>query len=67
MVGFYDVGEVFQNGRSVDGVAHALGAGLRVDISLFSFIERMTLRFDVAKTINASTPVQLWFGIQQAF
>jgi hypothetical protein len=67
LVGFYDVGEVFANGRSVDGVAHALGAGLRVDIALFSFIERATLRFDVAKTINAATPLQFWFGIQQAF
>jgi len=67
MVGFYDVGEVYANGRSVDGVAHALGAGLRVDIALFSFIERATLRFDVAKTVNAATPVQFWFGIQQAF
>jgi hypothetical protein len=64
---FYDVGEVYSNGRSVDGVAHALGAGLRVDIALFSFIERATLRFDVAKTINAATPVQFWFGLQQAF
>jgi hypothetical protein len=66
-VGFYDVGEVFADGHSVDGVAHALGAGLRVDIALFSFIERATLRFDIAKTINANTPFQLWFGIQQAF
>jgi hypothetical protein len=67
LAAFYDVGEVYANGRSVDGVAHALGAGLRVDIALFSFIERATLRFDVAKTINAATPVQFWFGVQQAF
>ncbi len=67
MVAFYDVGEVFSGGRSVDGVANALGAGLRADIALFSFIERATLRIDVAKTINAATPFQLWFGLQQAF
>ena len=67
MNAFYDVGEVFSNGHSVDGVAHALGVGLRVDISLFSFIERSTLRFDVAKTINSNSPFQFWFGIQQAF
>ena len=48
-------------------VAHALGAGLRVDVAIFSFIERATFRFDVAKTINDSTPFQLWFGMQHAF
>ncbi len=67
MAAFYDVGEVFASGRPVDGVAHALGVGLRLDIALFSFIERATLRFDVAKTINAATPIQFWFGLQQAF
>jgi len=64
---FCDIGEVYADNRSVDGVAYALGAGLRIDIALFSFIERATLRFDVAKTINAATPFQFWFGISQAF
>jgi len=64
---FYDVGEVYANGHSVAGAAHALGAGLRVDCAIFSFIERATLRFDVAKTVNAATPVQFWFGVQHPF
>lgn len=64
---FYDVGEVFVNGRSVRGVAHALGGGLRVDMALFSFIERATLRFDAAKALNTGTPVQFWFGVQHPF
>jgi hypothetical protein len=64
---FYDVGAVYANGRSVDGVAHALGCGFRVDLALFSFIERATVRFDVAKTINANTPFQFWFGVQHPF
>jgi outer membrane translocation and assembly module TamA len=64
---FYDVGEVYANGHSVGGVAHALGAGVRVDLSVFSFIERATVRFDFAKTINAATPFQFWFGVQHAF
>jgi hypothetical protein len=67
LAGFYDVGAVYTAGRSVGGVAHALGAGVRVDLSLFSFIERATLRLDVAKTINAARPVQVWFGVQQPF
>ncbi|HET6571982.1 MAG TPA: M1 family aminopeptidase [Fimbriiglobus sp.] len=65
--GFYDVGAVYADGRSVGGVAHALGAGLRLDLAFFSFIERATVRFDVGKTINAATPFQFWFGVQQPF
>jgi hypothetical protein len=65
---FYDAGDVYANGREVGGrVAHALGGGFRVDIAMFSFIERATIRFDVAKTINDSTPFQFWFGMQHAF
>ncbi len=64
---FYDVGAIYANGRSVGGVAHALGVGLRIDTSIFSFIERATLRFDMGKTINDSTPFQYWFGVQHAF
>ena len=67
LAAFYDVGAVYANGRSVGGVAHALGAGLRVDVAFFSFIERATVRFDVGKTINAATPLQFWFGVQHPF
>ena len=48
-------------------VAHALGGGIRLDMAVFSFIERATLRFDVGKTINAASPFQFWFGVQQPF
>jgi hypothetical protein len=64
---FYDVGNIYANGHSVGGAAHALGGGFRVDMAVFSFIERATLRFDVGKTINAASPFQFWFGIQQPF
>jgi hypothetical protein len=67
LAGFYDVGNVYANGRSVGGAAHALGTGLRVDSSVFSFLERVTFRADVAKTINAASPFQFWFGIQHPF
>ncbi|CAN5306945.1 hypothetical protein BH11PLA2_BH11PLA2_30740 [soil metagenome] len=64
---FYDVGAVYNQGRSVGGVAHAVGAGIRVDMAVFSFIERATIRFDVGKTLNAPSPFQFWFGVQHAF
>jgi hypothetical protein len=64
---FYDVGGIYANGRQVGNVAHALGLGLRVEVAIFSFIERATLRVDAAKTINTNTGWQFWFGFQQAF
>lgn len=64
---FYDVGNVYSQGHSVGGTAHSVGTGLRVDISLFSLVERMIVRFDVAKTVNANTPVQFWFGMENPF
>jgi hypothetical protein len=67
LAGFYDVGEIYANGRSVNGVAHAVGTGLRLDMAFFSFIERATLRFDVGKTVNSATPWQFWFGVQHPF
>ncbi len=64
---FYDVGDMFVNGHSLGPVAHALGAGLRLDIAWFGLIERTMLRLDVAKTVNADSPWQIWFGIQHPF
>jgi hypothetical protein len=64
---FYDVGDVYVSGKSVGGVAHAVGVGVRLDLAVFSFIERATLRFDVAKTVNSDRPWQFWFGVQQPF
>ena len=67
LVGLYDVGAVYANGKVVDDTAHALGVGLRLDVAWFSFIERTMVRIDAAKTINASSPWQFWLGIQHAF
>lgn len=65
---FYDVGNAYANGKSTGPTAHAVGAGLRVDITWLGLIERTMLRVDVAKTVNESnTPMQLWFGLQHPF
>jgi hypothetical protein len=65
---FYDVGAVYANRRAVGGgAAHAIGVGLRLDTAIFSFIERATLRFDVAKPLTGGAPMQFWFGVQHAF
>jgi hypothetical protein len=64
---FYDVGDAYVAGHPVGDVAHAVGAGLRFDVSWFGFVERTILRVDVAKTINDSSPVQVWVGVQQPF
>jgi hemolysin activation/secretion protein len=64
---FYDVGDAYTRGRSPGSVAHAVGLGLRTELAIFSFIERMTLRVDAAKTVNDNTPWQFWFGLQHPF
>ena len=64
---FYDVGDAYTNGQSVGTTAHAVGAGLRLDMAVFGFLERCTLRLDCAKTINDNTPPQFWLGVQQPF
>ncbi|MFL5244865.1 MAG: M1 family aminopeptidase [Gemmataceae bacterium] len=64
---FYDVGDAYVKGQSYGPVAHAVGAGLRIDVSWVGFVERSMLRFDVAKTVNVDSPVQFWFGIVTPF
>jgi hypothetical protein len=64
---FYDVGEAFLEGNSQGGVAHAVGGGVRLDMAWFSFVERSTIRFDIAKAVNANTPTQFWLGFQFPF
>ncbi len=64
---FYDGGELYLNGNSQGGIVHSFGAGLRFDLAWLGFIERTTIRLDVAKTVNRDNPVQFWFGLQHAF
>ncbi|MEI7686674.1 MAG: hypothetical protein WCL32_16775, partial [Planctomycetota bacterium] len=64
---FYDVGQMYVNGKGIGDVAHAVGLGLRVDVQWIGIIERTMLRFDVAQAINVNTPTQFWFGVQHPF
>ncbi len=67
VVPFYDVGNVYTYGRSVGPTAHAVGTSFRFDVSWFGFVERTLLRFDIAKTLNVSSPIQFWFGVGVPF
>jgi hypothetical protein len=64
---FYDVGNTYVSNHDTGPVAHALGAGLRLDVAWFSLIERTTIRCDFAKTVNADSPWQFWFGVSHPF
>jgi hypothetical protein len=64
---FYDVGDAYTSGHEVGPIAHAVGGGLRLDVTWFGFVERTTLRMDVAKTLNSDSGTQFWFGFQQPF
>jgi hypothetical protein len=67
LVPFYDAGAIYVRGETVGNLAHAVGAGLRVDLAWFSMIERTVMRLDAAKTVNDNTPWQFWFGVQHPF
>ena len=64
---FYDVGNAYVSGHPIGNTAHAVGAGLRVDVTWLGLIERTTIRLDVAQTVNGHYPTQFWFGIQHPF
>jgi hypothetical protein len=65
---FYDVGNAYTRGHAAPGpVPQDVGAGLRFDVTWFGFVERTTLRFDVARTVNIDAPVQFWFGANMPF
>jgi hypothetical protein len=67
LVPFYDVGNAYVSGRALGNTAHAVGCGMRLDVTWLGIIERTMLRFDVAKTINVNAPWQVWFGIMHPF
>jgi hypothetical protein len=67
LVPFSDVGNTYISGRQVAPTAVDAGVSLRFDVSWFSFVERTLLRFDIAKTLNASTGTQFWFGVGVPF
>jgi hypothetical protein len=64
---FCDVGDVYLKGQSIGGVSEAVGAGLRLDVAWFTFVERTIFRIDAAKTVNSTAPPQVWFGIEHPF
>lgn len=64
---FYDVGDIYIDGRSLGPVAHAVGVGFCFQVDFFSFLERATLRIDVAQTIGRDTSPQFWLHVQQPF
>ena len=65
---FYDVGQSYFKGRWSE-VVHGVGFGLRFDVALFAFLERASLRVDIAQAIGIGPghgPV-IWFGLNQVF
>jgi hypothetical protein len=65
---FYDVGQSYFRGEW-NPVVHGVGVGLRVDVTLFAFLERAALRVDLAQPVGMGSrfgPV-LWFGLNQVF
>lgn len=64
---FYDIGDMYVDGRSLGPVAHAVGVGICFDLSFLRFLERATLRFDFAQAIGQDTNPQVWFNLNHPF
>jgi Peptidase family M1 domain len=64
---FLDVGDMYLDRHSLGPVAYAVGVGIRLDVAFFSFLERATVRFDIAQAIDSNLGPQFWFGVQQPF
>lgn len=65
---FYDVGQSYLRGNW-GPVVHGVGVGLRIDTILFSFLERASIRIDIAQPVGLGGnrgPV-IWFGLNQLF
>lgn len=73
---FVDIGQSYFNG-GWGPIVFGPGVGLRLDVTLFAFLERATLRLDLAQPIygpgdrpaylpGEGGPV-LWFGLNQVF
>jgi hypothetical protein len=63
---FYDVGQSYLRGR-FSPVVNSVGVGLRLDVTMFSFLERANLRVDVAQPIGIGRSPVIWFGLNQVF
>ncbi|MDR3622603.1 MAG: M1 family aminopeptidase [Paludisphaera borealis] len=63
---FVDIGQSYLNGH-FGPIVYGPGVGLRWDAVLFSFLERATLRVDVAQPLGVPGGPVIWFGINQVF
>lgn len=61
----YDVGDMYLKGDS-EGLDHAIGGGLYFDFMLLSFLDRITLRTEYAKSMRYGTQM-VWFGMYYAY
>ena len=48
-------------------LVHGVGVGVRLDVSLFAFLERASLRMDLAQSIGLGRGPIVWFGLNQVF
>ena len=64
---FQDAGNAYLDHQKLGATLFAPGVGLRLNLAWLSFVERSTLRFDVAKCLNSPAPAQFWIGFEQPF
>lgn len=67
-VGFFDIGKPWFRSFEAGGFKKDAGLGLRFHCNIFSLLERVIFRLDIAQTINEpEKDRRLWFGVGHAF
>jgi len=65
---FFDAGQAWYDDFSASSLKKDAGAGLRFEVSLGSFLEKVIVRADVAQAVNDSNEdTRFWFSVGHAF
>lgn len=66
---FFDAGHSWHSSIADAGLKKDAGVGLRMTLSIGSFLEKMVVRADVAQAIHddGEDDPRFWFGVNQAF
>lgn len=65
---FFDAGKAWYSDFSEQDFKKDAGIGLRIHLGTIGILERLVLRVDVARAINApKEDAHIWFGVNQSF
>ena len=64
---FYDAGLPWDRDFSSTDIRQDIGLGLRFEVTILGFLEKLVNRFDIALPLNGKKDLHLWFDIKHVF